>query len=63
MGKALAKVVEVDENSGFVRVKFNGFNPLVFTTIVPFDNGMRLRSILSMKSWLTIVTIVFVCHI
>lgn len=43
LGKALGKVEEVEENSGYVRVTFNGFNPLVFTTIVPFDNGDEIK--------------------
>lgn len=43
VGKALGKVSEIYENSGFMKVTFNGFKPLVFSTIVPFDNGDEVK--------------------
>ncbi|VVB08680.1 unnamed protein product [Arabis nemorensis] len=39
VGKLLGKASDVDEDSGYIRVTLNGFKPLVFTTIIPFDNG------------------------
>ncbi|KFK41410.1 hypothetical protein AALP_AA2G127300 [Arabis alpina] len=39
VGELLGHASKVDVDAGFVRVTFNGFQPLIKAAIVPFDNG------------------------
>ncbi|XP_010514607.1 PREDICTED: uncharacterized protein LOC104790533 [Camelina sativa] len=39
IGKKIGKIQEVDEESSSLCVSVNGFNPLIFKMVVPFDTG------------------------
>lgn len=43
VGNDIGKLTKVDENSGFGRVSFNGFKPLIFKIIIPFDNEDEVK--------------------
>lgn len=62
VGKAIVNVREFDEDSGYVRVSFDGFKPLIFITIIQFDNRDEIKE-WSMITLQTTVSIVSRCHI